>query len=342
MVVYDDDHYYMGGVLAELLVADGNQVAMSPRPPASPTGLEHPGTGFVPSPLLGLGVVSAQHRGRGGHAGGVETNCTYSARVEESPAMPSCSSPRVSRGRPLPRPGRGQGMGRGRAPVGQALGDAGPGPIAWAPYAGHRYARELESRISATGCPSGASWHNWRPWRNSQAPDGALAIVRIADKLPHMVTGARHVMIMAGLLAMAGSPVPAVAGGNAEHGRKLAETHCARCHVLPGEHNMGIGSTPSFKIMVASKLPDWRQRFESFYALRPHPNFVRIRELPQTLESGAGGASFRAGAEGHRQLMAFVDTLAVKYANTVPTRERRGTRCRAALFARGGLSLRRR
>ena len=128
-----------------------------------------------------------------------------------------------------------------------------------------------------------------------------------------MVTGAQHVMIMAGLLAMAGSPMPAAAVGNAEHGRKLAETHCARCHVLPGEHNMGIGSTPSFKIMVASKLPDWRQRFENFYALRPHPNFVRIRELPQTLESVPVVHPFELTLKDLDDLMAFVDALASKY-----------------------------
>jgi len=112
---------------------------------------------------------------------------------------------------------------------------------------------------------------------------------------------------------MAGGLAPAAAGGNAEHGRKLAETNCARCHVLPGKNNMGIGSTPSFKIMVASKLPDWRQRFESFYALRPHPNFARIRELPQTQESVPVVHPFELTLKDLDDFMAFVDALAAEY-----------------------------
>ena len=36
-------------------------------------------------------------------------------------------------------------LGRGRHPLIKVIGDAeAPGPIAWATYAGHRYARELD------------------------------------------------------------------------------------------------------------------------------------------------------------------------------------------------------
>ncbi|MCA1240981.1 hypothetical protein LC092_00870 [Stappia stellulata] len=37
----------------------------------------------------------------------------------------------------------------------------------------------------------------------------------------------------------------------------------------------GISSTPSFMIMVKA-LSDWRDRFETFYARRPHPAHVRL------------------------------------------------------------------
>lgn len=128
-----------------------------------------------------------------------------------------------------------------------------------------------------------------------------------------MGIGARHVAIMAGLLALAGATAPAVAGGNSEHGYKLAAADCARCHVLPGEHNMGLDMAPSFKIMVTSKLPDWRKRFKTFYDLRPHPNFARIRELPQTLESPPVVHPFELTLKDLDDLMAYVDELAAKY-----------------------------
>ena len=117
---------------------------------------------------------------------------------------------------------------------------------------------------------------------------------------------------------LAGAIVAAIAGpglaaGDAGHGRELVRQHCGRCHVLPGESNMGIGSTPSFKIMVMSKLPDWRQRFETFYALRPHPNFVRIRELPQTAEAPPVVKPFTLTLGDLDDIVAFVDKLAGEY-----------------------------
>lgn len=131
--------------------------------------------------------------------------------------------------------------------------------------------------------------------------------------LAHMCTGLRHVAIIAGLVAMAATPVPAEAGGDADHGRKLAESNCARCHVLPDVHNMGLDMAPSFKIMVTSKLTDWRRRFETFYDLRPHANFARIRELPQTLELAPVVHPFELTLKDLDDLMAFVDALAGKY-----------------------------
>lgn len=78
-------------------------------------------------------------------------------------------------------------------------------------------------------------------------------------------------------LAAGLAPVVALAGaGNIEEGRRIANVHCARCHVV-GEVNAagGIGSTPSFRLLV-SAFKDWRTRFETFYARRPHPAFLSI------------------------------------------------------------------
>lgn len=63
--------------------------------------------------------------------------------------------------------------------------------------------------------------------------------------------------------------------GDAALGREVAEIHCARCHrVAPEGRGIGIGSTPSFAALKA--LPDWAERFSAFYALNPHPSFLRV------------------------------------------------------------------
>ena len=67
-------------------------------------------------------------------------------------------------------------------------------------------------------------------------------------------------------------PIPgAGAQSLAEKGEKLARLHCARCHVVAdGNAFSGIGSTPSFRLLV-NALDDWRERFETFHTRRPHP-----------------------------------------------------------------------
>ncbi len=58
-------------------------------------------------------------------------------------------------------------------------------------------------------------------------------------------------------------PPGAWAEGDAGAGRKIAETHCARCHVVGDFNPMGgIGSTPSFQLLA--KRNDWLERFENF------------------------------------------------------------------------------
>lgn len=63
--------------------------------------------------------------------------------------------------------------------------------------------------------------------------------------------------------------------GDAARGEKLSLTHCGRCHVIGEVNRMnGLGSTPSFPVLRS--LPDWDERFESFYALNPHPSFTQV------------------------------------------------------------------
>jgi len=80
----------------------------------------------------------------------------------------------------------------------------------------------------------------------------------------------------AALISLAGSVSGAAAQSLAEKGEMLARQHCARCHVVAdGNAFSGIGSTPSFRLLV-NALSDWRERFETFHTRRPHPAIVRF------------------------------------------------------------------
>lgn len=93
-------------------------------------------------------------------------------------------------------------------------------------------------------------------------------------------------------------------------GKKLAEQHCARCHVI-GDYNKygGIASTPSFQLLVKS-FPDYRQRFETFFVRRPHPSFLEIEGVGRPnphLPAEASPISLPYSAIA--DLLAFAETL---------------------------------
>ena len=68
------------------------------------------------------------------------------------------------------------------------------------------------------------------------------------------------------------------AGGDAEAGRKISETHCARCHVVGDFNPMGgIGSTPSFQLLAK------------------RPVQLRIARLGRLRESQRGGPDWLTG-----------------------------------------------
>ena len=68
--------------------------------------------------------------------------------------------------------------------------------------------------------------------------------------------------------------------GDAALGLKLSVSHCGRCHVSVSDQPMlGIGSTPSFFVLRA--LDDWDIRFQTFYALNPHPSFTQIKDVTE-------------------------------------------------------------
>lgn len=63
--------------------------------------------------------------------------------------------------------------------------------------------------------------------------------------------------------------------GDVDQGAQLALLHCGRCHVVDSRNPFGgIGSTPSFGAM--KNLPNWLDRFSTFWTVNPHPSFTQI------------------------------------------------------------------
>ena len=150
VVLYDDDHYYMGGVLAELLVKQGCAVTLvTPSIRVSDWSYNTLEQGFIQKRLIELGVEIQVTRGltRIGQDH-VETACVYSDRRAET----ACDAVVLVTAR-LPEDAlylalkarQGDWAAAGIRNV-KLIGDANaPAPIAWATYAGHRYAEELDA-----------------------------------------------------------------------------------------------------------------------------------------------------------------------------------------------------
>lgn len=104
---------------------------------------------------------------------------------------------------------------------------------------------------------------------------------------------------------------PGLAGDDVEAGRLLAEQHCSRCHVV-GDYNPmgGIGSTPSFQLMV-NGLEDWEARFLTFHQRVPHPPIVRITGFPapDPKVNPPNAAPFEIELEDIERILAFARTL---------------------------------
>lgn len=150
VIVYDDDHYYMGGVLAELLAKNGAQVNLvTPSAYVSDWTNNTLEQATIHAHLVGVGVNIVLNRGiTQVGASHVVSNCVYTnttkhydcdavvmvtSRIENS-ALHTGLRKRES-----------EWKDNGIKSV-QIIGDANaPGPIAWATYAGHRYARELDT-----------------------------------------------------------------------------------------------------------------------------------------------------------------------------------------------------
>lgn len=158
VVIYDDDHYYMGGVLAELLASEGADVTLiTPSAYVSDWTVNTLEQHAIHKKLADMGVSIVLNRGvlriARDH---VISNCVYTD-AEQSFA---CDAVVVVASK-LENASVYNDLCTRQSDWAEAgiksvklIGDANaPGPIAWATYAGHRYARELDGEDIGDALP---------------------------------------------------------------------------------------------------------------------------------------------------------------------------------------------
>ncbi|MBZ9907933.1 FAD-dependent oxidoreductase [Mesorhizobium sp. BR115XR7A] len=149
VVLFDDDHYYMGGVLAELMALRGTKVTLvTPSAYVSDWTRNTLEQGAIHRRLAELGVDIVLNRTVTSVAsGGVVTACVYTGAKQDLAAdavvLVTSRNQEDAVWREL-KARENEWADNGIRSV-KVIGDAeAPGPIAWATYAGHRFARELD------------------------------------------------------------------------------------------------------------------------------------------------------------------------------------------------------
>jgi dimethylamine/trimethylamine dehydrogenase len=150
VVIFDDEHYYMGGVLAEKLRLDGHDVRLvTPAPDISTWTHNTMEQGRIQKKLLELGVeLTLHHNLTSVHPGAVELACVFTDRrarhacdtlVLVTERLPNDDLYRAMRADPA-------GIAKSGLKTIQCIGDClAPGIIAAAVHSGHLFAREFEA-----------------------------------------------------------------------------------------------------------------------------------------------------------------------------------------------------
>ena len=150
VVIFDDEHYYMGGVLAEKLRLDGHDVRLvTPAPDISTWTHNTMEQGHIQKKLLELGVELTQHHNLASvHPGAVELACVFTDRrvrhacdtlVLVTERLPNDDLYKAMRADPA-------GIAKSGLKTIQCIGDClAPGIIAAAVHSGHLFAREFEA-----------------------------------------------------------------------------------------------------------------------------------------------------------------------------------------------------
>ncbi len=158
VVIYDDDGYYMGGVMAEVCVAAGLEVVM-----VTPTSVVSPWTAYtleqprIQAKLLDLGVtIHANRTVSARSGGGLEIACAFTDRVEtiacHTLVMVAARLPnRALYDAVMAREGEFEAAGIESV---QRIGDCmAPATIAAAVHSGHRCARDFGRTIDTGEVP---------------------------------------------------------------------------------------------------------------------------------------------------------------------------------------------
>jgi len=154
VVVFDDDHYYLGGLLAEALVAQGAEVCLvTPENLVSAWGSNTDEQYQAQQRLLQLGVQIITAHGLDEFDGSrAILGCVYTARTREidtdAVVLLTARIPEDSLYREIEKQLESDTLGSAATPTLAKIGDCdAPAIIAAAIYAGHRYARELETEF---------------------------------------------------------------------------------------------------------------------------------------------------------------------------------------------------
>jgi dimethylamine/trimethylamine dehydrogenase len=154
VVIYDDDHYYMGGVLAELLLRAGARVMI-----VTPSSMVSDFTQltleqkFIQRRLLEAGVALKLTHGLGAvEKDHVKLACVYTGRLAEveADAVVMVTARLPNEGLHVQLKARAVEWAAQGIKTVTAIGDClAPGTIAHAVHSGHRFGRELDEPASA-------------------------------------------------------------------------------------------------------------------------------------------------------------------------------------------------
>jgi dimethylamine/trimethylamine dehydrogenase len=149
VVVFDDDHYYMGGVVAELLVEQGCEVTLiTPAAYVSDWSNNTLEQAAIHARLVELGVEIVLNRAVSKIDNGQAiSECVFSGQIDSTStdAIVMVASRIGNDALWLELSAREDEWKTNGIKSIKLIGDAqSPAPIAWATYAGHRYARELD------------------------------------------------------------------------------------------------------------------------------------------------------------------------------------------------------
>ncbi len=157
VVIYDDDHYYMGSIMAELLVAEGHQVTLATTGLCVASWTEYTlEQGHIERRLVGAGVeILPRHKLSAVDGNSVHLINTLTGEAVVRDGSVVSVTARLPKGdlytELMADPDALQNSGILSV---RRIGDCyGPATIAAAVYEGHRYARELETDMDPDDVP---------------------------------------------------------------------------------------------------------------------------------------------------------------------------------------------